>query len=67
MCPAFTTWDSGRYSNFGIAVDRNLTLKWLFPFRGPHGKVFVRGVEEKATFQCTQKDHVNSEIALNLD
>jgi len=42
----------GKYSNFGIAVDRNLTLKWLFP-------------QEKATFQCNQKDHVNSEIALD--
>jgi len=41
------------YSNFGIAVDRNLTLKWLFPFRGPHGQVLVRGVEVKATFQWT--------------
>jgi hypothetical protein len=38
------------YSIFGIAVDRNLTLKWLFPYRGPHGQVFVRGVEVKATF-----------------
>jgi len=38
-------------SNFGIAVDRNLTLKWLFH-------------QENATFQCTQKDYVNSEIAL---
>ena len=45
-------------------MDRNLTLKWLFLFRGPHGQVFVRGVEVKATFQCTQKDYVNSEIVL---
>jgi len=49
----FLTGFSGSrgYSNFGIAADRNHTLKWLFP-------------QEKATFQCTQKDRVNSEIAL---
>lgn len=42
------------YSIFGIAVDRKLTLKRLFP-------------QEKATLQCSQKDYVNSENALELD
>jgi UTP--glucose-1-phosphate uridylyltransferase len=39
------------YSKFGIAVDRSLTVKWLFP-------------QEKATFQCTKKGYTNSEFAL---
>jgi hypothetical protein len=45
--------EAQEYSNFGIAVDRNLTLKWLFPFRDPHGQVLARGVKVKATFQWT--------------
>src|SRR5580658_2982408 len=47
--PSITPWS---YGIFGIAVDRNLTLKWLFS-------------QEKATFQCRQKDHIDSESALN--
>jgi NodT family efflux transporter outer membrane factor (OMF) lipoprotein len=30
-------------------------LAWLFPFRGPRGQVFVRGVEVKATLRDTGK------------
>jgi hypothetical protein len=40
-----TLWAAGEqkaaYSILGIAVNRNLTVKWLFP-------------QEKATFQCSQ-------------
>jgi len=38
-----------RYSKTRVAVPRKRHAKWLFPFRGPHGQVFVRGVEVKAT------------------
>jgi hypothetical protein len=38
---------TGNYSILGITVNRKLTLKWLFP-------------QEKATFQCAQKDYINS-------
>jgi hypothetical protein len=37
------------YSVFDSALYRNLDAKWLFPLRGPHGQVVVRGVEVKAT------------------
>ncbi len=30
--------------------------EWFFPFRGPHGQVFVRGVEVKATQKTLCKD-----------
>ena len=39
------------YSIFGIAVDRMHKLEWLFQ-------------QGKATFQCSQKVYVYSEIAL---
>src|ERR1035441_165941 len=42
-----------RYSTFGIAIDRNLTAKWLFS-------------QEKDTSQCSKKQHINSESALNV-
>jgi hypothetical protein len=41
-----------RYSIFTSALYRNLTLKWLFPLRGPQRQVFVAGVEVKATFHA---------------
>jgi hypothetical protein len=40
------------YGIFGMGVDRKHEAKWLFPFRGPRGQVFVRGVEVKATFDA---------------
>jgi hypothetical protein len=30
-------------------------VQWLSPFRGPHGQVFVRGVEVKATLRDSGK------------
>jgi hypothetical protein len=38
-----------RYSIFDSALYRNRKAEWLFPDRGPCGRVLVRGVEEKAT------------------
>jgi hypothetical protein len=49
------TVEFARYRIFGIAVDRNLTLKWLFSFRGPRRQVFVAGVEVKATFNALKR------------
>jgi hypothetical protein len=57
---------AGGDSIFGIGVDRKHTLKWLFSQPGPHGRAFVRGVEVKATFHCSQKVYVYSENALGL-
>jgi hypothetical protein len=57
--------NSAGYSIFGIDVDRKHTLKWLFSQPGPPGQVFVRGVEEKVTFHCSQKVYVYSEKCSN--
>ena len=50
--PPHRRWD---YSIFRNTVDRNHTLKWLFPLLGPQRQVFVAGVEVKATFDELQK------------
>jgi len=31
------------------------SVEWHFPLRGPHGQVFVRGVEVNATFSDSPK------------
>jgi hypothetical protein len=56
--------DCRDYSIFRIGVDRKHEVKWFFPFRGPRGQVFVRGVEVKATFLYSRKVYVYSENAL---
>jgi hypothetical protein len=37
-----------RYSRFRVHVRELDAAEWLFPLRGPHGQIFVRGVEAKA-------------------
>jgi len=54
------------YGIFGMGVDRKHEAKWLFPFRGPRGQVFVGGVEVKATFYCSRKVYVYSDNALGV-
>jgi hypothetical protein len=47
-----------------MGVDRRQAAKWLFAQWGPHGQVFVRGVEVKATLQTLQKVYVYPENTL---
>jgi hypothetical protein len=63
--PFVRVCEDSSYSIFGMGVDRKHNAKWLFSQWGPHGQVFVRGVEVKATFHCPQKVYVYSENALN--
>src|SRR6266568_3976673 len=55
------------YSSFGIAIDRKHALQWLFHHWGPRRRALVAGVEEKATFHCSQKVYAYSETALDFD
>jgi hypothetical protein len=44
-----------RYSRFRVAVRGIDAVEWLFPHRGPHGQVFVRGVEVKAALHAFRR------------